>query len=236
MSRNTVAFFSKSAKIFDLLIESVRHNMVHSPYPMTNILNAHNPDSIEQSAIALQNGLVVIYPTDTIYGLGADATNPEAVEKIFEIKKRTSEKALSICIADSEDIQTYAHITPLAEKLISHFLPGPLTLVLEKKDTLAENLSSDATIGIRIPQNDIVRNIIREAGCPITATSANISGETVDATVSDIATSFNSLNIPCALNAGPLSGEPSTVIDARNETPVLLREGALSFADILEKI
>jgi len=169
----------------------------------------------------LQDGDVIIYPTDTLYALGADATNPKAVEKIYEIKGRDQNKPLSIAVGSIKDIEKYAYTTPLSEKLAEKFLPGPLTLVLKKKDTLAPNLTSDETIAIRVLDHPL----FAEINFPLTATSANRSGKDVPETLKAILEELRGVAI--GIDEGTLKGKPSTLVDCRGEEPIILREGDL---------
>lgn len=176
---------------------------------------------MEEIRRILEKGGVIIYPTDTLYALGVDATNPQAVAKIFAIKKRYQDKGLSIAIGSVKQIEKYAVMTPLAKRLAEKFLPGPLTLVLEKKDTLAENLTDDNTVAIRVIEHPIFEHL----PFPLTATSANISGsETLD-TPQKILEQIG--GVDRFIDDGPRSGVPSTIIDARGDEPVILREGSI---------
>lgn len=182
--------------------------------------------------------MIHLYPTDTLYGLGVDATDPEAIRRLQKLKGSGAEKHYSIAVSDIDMMRQYAEVTPLAERLAAKFLPGKLTLVLTAKN-LPKAIAPDGTIGTRIPDHKAVQELIRKIGGPITATSANVSGMQPENTVHEILEQFGTkasgiiydTNIPSVL---PPSA-PSTVVDARGDTPVLIREGAIPWTD-LEKI
>lgn len=187
---------------------------------------------------------IILYPTDTIYGLGVDATDPEAVLRLKELKGRddlpaqAGGKPISIAVSDVEMLRKYAEVTPLAEKLATRFLPGKLTIVLNAKNLPDELTAGGGTVGIRIPNHPKALELIRKLGKPITATSANVSGMPPERSVEKILAQFgnkgamiyHSADIPPEL---PESG-PSTVVDARGGTPLIIREGAIETKDLLQ--
>ncbi|MEK9176687.1 MAG: L-threonylcarbamoyladenylate synthase [Patescibacteria group bacterium] len=182
---------------------------------------------------------IILYPTDTIYGLGVDATDAEAVARLITLKGRDEKKPISIAVADIAMMEEYADVTPLARKLARAFLPGKLTLVLTAKDTLAPALTAGTgTIGIRIPKHLLVERLIREIGKPITATSANVSGREPEKTPEKILAQFggNASSITKVYDLGELpESAPSTVVDARGTESVVLREGAIP-SDVVTKV
>lgn len=176
---------------------------------------------------------IVLYPTDTVYGLGVDATNPEMVQKLKELKGRGDEKHISIAVSDVAMLHQYAEVTPLSERLAKHFLPGKLTLVLNVQNpgfAHFKQLSNDGTVGVRIPNHPQALELIQELGKPITATSANVFGMPTERTVEKILTQFGgkAKMITKVIDAGELPlFEPSTVVDARGKVPVIIRHGAI---------
>lgn len=173
--------------------------------------------------------MIYLYPTDTVFGLGVDARDAEAVRALRVLKGSGAEKHYSIAVADLAMMRQYAEVTPLAEKLATKFLPGKLTLILESKN-LPRELSEDGTIGVRIPDHPLVQKLIRTIGGPITATSANVSGMPTARTVPEILAQFKNpeqitfdASWPAELPPSP----PSTVVDARGAVPKVLREGAI---------
>ncbi len=184
---------------------------------------------IRTIAGVLSGGGVIVYPTDTYYGLGADCYARPAVKRIFELKTRQAFKPLPVLIADVAMVRKIAaKIPPLFHSLAAEFWPGPLTLVLRAADVLpAELVGPGKTIGIRLPAVPWLRALIRQAGFPLVATSANISGEGEIASVEKVVGVFNhkvDLIIDGGLAPGLLS---STVVDLTSEKPILVRDGAI---------
>jgi len=143
-----------------------------------NFENRIDMESIARGAEILKQGGVVAFPTETVYGLGADALNKEAVKKIFEAKGRPQDNPLIIHVAD-HDLSAYAaEIPEKAKELMGKFWPGPLTIILKKTDLIPMETSAGLdTVGIRMPSNETARLLIKTSGCPIAAPSANISGK-----------------------------------------------------------
>jgi L-threonylcarbamoyladenylate synthase len=132
--------------------------------------------AIEKAAGIIKNGGAIVYPTDTLYGLGVNALDEKSVEKVFEIKGRNYDKPISIAVSDLTEVKKYAEFTPLAVRIAKKFLPGPLTLILPSRNNLPKQLNPDDKVRIRIPDNGIALEIIKKSGVPLTATSANLSG------------------------------------------------------------
>lgn len=185
---------------------------------------------ISQTSKVLEDGGLVIFPTETTYGAGVDATNPAAVEKLLAYKSRREGKPLSIAVADQEMGARYVEINEQAEHLISQFLPGPVTVVCKDKGVVAPGVASEfGTLGLRIPDYKLILDIVSAYGKPITATSANGSGKKRPYTVTDILDNLSNAQkekIDLILDAGELPhNPPSTVIDTTLETPITLRQG-----------
>lgn len=182
---------------------------------------------------------IILYPTDTLYGLGVDATSPEMVRKLKELKERGDEKHISIAVSDADMLRQYVEVTPLAERLIETFLPGKLTIVLKPKNLPAELGTEMGEIGIRIPAREEILELIREFGRPITATSANVSGMPTEKTPRAILAQFGdkSHEITQVIDRGELPpSEPSTVVDARGGVPIIIRPGAISEVAIFDAV
>ncbi|MBR1801849.1 threonylcarbamoyl-AMP synthase [Candidatus Saccharibacteria bacterium] len=145
-------------------------------------------EDFERAADILLSGGTVIFPTDTVYGLGAVANNDAAVEKLFEIKGRDIKKPINLLIADYEDLLKIAEIPSREEgKLMEKYWPGPLTIILKRKQNVANVAAANGgTIGVRIPDSEIARNLIREVGFPIATTSVNLAGKEPAVKVEDI--------------------------------------------------
>jgi tRNA threonylcarbamoyl adenosine modification protein (Sua5/YciO/YrdC/YwlC family) len=190
-------------------------------------INSQNPEpeKINQVVEVLKGGGVIVYPTDTIYGLGCDIFNKNAVEKIYQIKKRDPKKPLSIICPNFEEISQYAIIQDYAFALMKKVLPGPFTFILKARSKTPKTiLSKNKTIGIRIPDNIICLEIVKKLENPIITTSLNISGEKVMTEPSQLSKEMRN-KIDLIIEAGNLWQIPSTIIDLSGNQPVLLRRG-----------
>jgi L-threonylcarbamoyladenylate synthase len=188
---------------------------------------------IEKGAKILQKGGVIAFPTDTVYGLGADAFNCTAVERIYEIKSRPRHRQLPLLIADVEQLTTLAKPIPeIAWFLARQFWPGGLTLVLPKTDSLPVNLASGPTIAVRVPNHPVCLALIQHLGNPIIGTSANISGRLAALTAEEVGQQLRG-KIDLIINGGKcLGSKESTVVDVTNESPVILRQGVIPSHEI----
>ena len=192
-------------------------------------------ENIEKAGKLLKSGEVVGIPTETVYGLAADATNPDAVSKIFVAKGRPQDNPLIVHIADKDDIEKYAHDIPeIAYRIADKFWPGPLTMVLPKKDIIPEVTSGGLdTVGIRFPSNPIAQKIIKSAGAPLAAPSANLSGKPSTTTAKHVYDDMNG-RISAIVDGGACSvGVESTVISFSGEDVIILRPGFVSREDLL---
>ena len=190
-------------------------------------VNSQNPEKekIEMALDVLRNGGTVVYPTDTVYGIGASICHEKAVKNIYQMKGRSLDKPVSICLSQVEDIEKLAHLNASLKDLIGKILPGPYTLILKKKETVPSYITAGADkIGIRIPDNAICRDLSKEF--PVTTTSANLSGNPSPVSAEE---AHNQLgNHPdIIIDSGPCPGGiSSTVIDFTVKPPKILREGA----------
>lgn len=186
-------------------------------------------DKIMKAAQILKMGGLVAFPTDTVYGLGADATNDRAVKKIFKIKKRPFAKALPILIAAKKDLNKYASGNSLKiKKIIDKFWPGPLTVVLHKKKIIPDIVTAGKkTVGIRVPAHPVALALIRALGRPLATTSANISKKSSPTTAHGAKKYLNN-KIDLILDGGKTKlGVESTVLDCTTSPPTLLRPGPI---------
>ena len=187
-------------------------------------------EGVKRAVEILRNGGLVIYPTDTLYGLGASALDEPAIKSVFAAKKRPASNPLPIAVSSIKMIKAYAEFPSSAEKLAGEFLPGALTMVLKKKnlpDTLTAGLPN---VGIRIPDSDIILKMIEFLGSPITATSANISGNAPPTRAEDALSQIPEADI--VLDGGELdAGLPSTIIDLTGK-PRILREGVIKRVEL----
>jgi len=202
--------------------------------------NTQDPDNaaIVAAVKVLQNGGIIAYLTDTLYGLGGDARSVIAIEKIFSLKGRTTEKALPVIVGEKEIAEKYvAEIPPVAAKLIEQFWPGPLTLIFKAAAHVPpELIGYSGKIAMRLPAAKLAREISRNLGAPIIATSANRSGEPALNSAEQIAEIFGE-QLALILDSGPpLQTKPSTIIDVTTQPPSLVRAGAVPLAEIGKRI
>lgn len=190
--------------------------------------------ALEWAAQAIVAGGLVVYPTDTLYGIGADATSARAVERVRVCKGRDAGKPILVLVADLAMLERYAQVTPRARDLAERYWPGPLSLVLAPRgDALAPVAGPDGGVGFRIPSLPWCRDLAARVGSPVTTTSVNRSGmpqpSTLDAMLDQLGEEARTLSL--VLDAGTLPpSDPSTVVDVRTDTPVVLRQGALVVA------
>jgi L-threonylcarbamoyladenylate synthase len=171
------------------------------------------------SDILKKNG-IVIYPTETVYGIGANIFSNIALEKVFTIKKRDKEKPVSVAVSDFGMMEDLVYIGDKEKRFIDKFLPGPVTVILIKKEKVPDILTSGSQlVGIRFPAHETTIKLIQLAEVPITSTSANISGEASPKSVAQIKIAADYI-----IDGGECSGEPSTVVDLVNWK--ILRKGA----------
>ncbi|MFH0730548.1 MAG: L-threonylcarbamoyladenylate synthase [Pseudomonadota bacterium] len=194
-------------------------------------INPENPDPehIRIAARTIREGGVVVFPTQCLYGLGADARNAEAVARIFAIKRRASSNPLLILIQDRKDLTYLTDVVSLtAVTLMDAFWPGNITFLFEAKASLPEGLTAgDGKIGVRLPGHPVARRLVLEAGGPITGTSANLSGFPGCARISELVADI-ARNVDLILDAGPLKGGiGSTIVDVTENPPVIVREGII---------
>jgi len=180
-------------------------------------------------------GNVVVYPTDTLYALGADIYNEDAVKRVFLIKHRPLSEPLPIAVASKEEIQRVASLHEKAERLIDVFLPGPLTIILEKKDVPDIVTANLPEVALRIPRNQKALQLLAATG-PLTVTSANIHGKRVPSTVTGIKQQLRTKFVTAYIDDGELHGKPSTIVDLTKEKPVILREGVIPKEKIVSVI
>jgi L-threonylcarbamoyladenylate synthase len=196
------------------------------------------PSVIDQQLVhtiskTLAEGGLVLFPTETTYGAGVDATNPAAVQKLLAYKARREGKPLSIAVTNQAMAEQYVELNDQARQLYRQFLPGPVTVVSQSKGVVAEGVASEfGTLGVRIPDYPWVLAMIEALGRPITATSANASGEKRPYTVADILAGLSEKQkslIDLIVDAGELPhNPPSTVIDTTLSTPVVFRQGEVT--------
>ncbi len=201
-----------------------------------SIKTTNKTQIIEKACQILKAGGLLVYPTETTYGIGADATNQDAVDKLLQYKSRREGKPLSIAASDLAMAQQYVEINDQAANLYQNFLPGPITVVSYAKDKVAKGVASERnTLGIRIPDYPLIREIVAAYGKPITATGANASYKKRPYTISDIFDAISNKQrdlIDLVLDAGELPhNEPSTVVDTTLDQPLVLRQGDIKLSE-----
>jgi len=185
---------------------------------------------------ALKEGKVIIYPTDTLYGLGADIYSDSAIRKVFDIKKRPENMPLSIAVSNYDEIKNNAYVNNTAKILFNTFLPGKLTLILKKKPLVSDLITGGLDrVAIRIPDNKIALDLLSKFG-PLTATSANIHGKKTPYIISDIIMQFKRDDISVYLDFGKLAGQPSTIVDVSSDKIKIIRKGSINSKDIMEAV
>lgn len=191
-------------------------------------INPDNPHDrhIRQVVDTLKQGGIIIYPTDTIYGIGCDIFNRKGVKKIFQIKQRDSRKPFSFICNDLAEISNYAQVSNFAFKIMKRHLPGPYTFILEATKIVPDSLSTrQKTVGVRIPDNNICREIVKRLGHPLVTTSANLSGEETLQDPHEINETMGRM-VDLVIDGGISLGESSTVISLVDDTIEVLREGS----------
>ena len=182
----------------------------------------------------LKKGGLIIYPTETCYGIGCDALNEDAIEKVYRVKKRRKRKPLPIIVSSLEMMKKYGKITKEVEYLVKKFMPGPLTIVVEKKKTIPDILNPKE-IAFRISSHPIAQQLVEKLNKPITATSANISGNKPIYSGEEIVKIFNG-KVDMIIDSGNLPLiQPSTIIRVKKSKIELIREGAIPFNIVLRE-
>lgn len=196
-----------------------------------------NTEELRVVCNLIRNGELVIFPTETVYGIGANALDEVAVGKIFLAKGRPSDNPLIVHLADRRKIEEVAqNITEMEQKLIDNFMPGPFTIILERKPIVPDIVTAGLdTVAVRIPENVIARGIITFSGCPIAAPSANISGKPSGTNIEDIRRELEG-KVSAIVDGGETQiGLESTVVKVVDEVPIILRPGKITPEDI-EKV
>lgn len=201
-----------------------------------NLKDKIDEEKLKEAAYVIKSGGVVVFPTETVYGIGVNAYSESAVKKLYEIKNRSYNKPISLLISNFNMINDVAKdITKLEYALINEFFPGPLTVILKKKDIVPDIVTSNGdTVGVRMSTNKIALRLIEYAGVPIATTSCNISGEESKVELADIIEVFDN-KVDYYIDGGKSKmGIGSTVIKIVDNSPKILREGVISKEEIIE--
>jgi len=202
----------------------------------TEIIPGSSNDAIPYAIEILKAGSLVAFPTDTVYGVGTLAFNGKAVESIYAAKDRPIEKAIPVLIGDAQDLEKVGiNISDSARRLAAHFWPGPLTILVPKRADLPESVSSTSTVGVRVPDHDVARALLRAAG-PMAVTSANISGRQSPVTAQEVYEQLGG-RVDLIIDAGKTpGGVPSTLVDCTASELNVLREGPISLEELLSAL
>jgi tRNA threonylcarbamoyl adenosine modification protein (Sua5/YciO/YrdC/YwlC family) len=190
-------------------------------------INPINPQErlIRKVADALRQGGIIAYPTDTFYGIGCDIMNKKAIERIYQIKQRNKNKPFSFICSGLKNISRYAKVSNYAYRTMKRLLPGPYTFILEGSKMVPKMmLTKRKTAGIRVPDNRICIDLIRQLGNPIISTSATLPNNDILHDPSLIHEHLNS-RLDFVIDGGPVPGSPSSIISLIHDDPVVLREG-----------
>ncbi|MDD3284010.1 MAG: L-threonylcarbamoyladenylate synthase [Patescibacteria group bacterium] len=191
-------------------------------------IDIKNPDQeiINGAVEMLKSGKIVVYPTDTIYGIGCDILNKKSIQTIQTIKNRKKQKPLSIICSDLKDISRWANVSNMQYKILKKYLPGPYTFILTASSDAPKILQDPKrkAIGIRIPDNRVCLDIVSSLGNPIVTTSVNLAGEINYINPNDIKKDWYG-KVDLILDAGELNNEPSTIVSLVDDNIEILRQG-----------
>ena len=202
--------------------------------PMASRLSLNLQEQVEKGVSILRNGGVIAYPTDTVYGLGAGIGFPRAIERIYAVKERPLSMPLPLLLDDVFQLTELADsVPPLARLLMEKFWPGGLTLVLPASSSVPDFITAGGkTVAVRIPDHPVPLALIKALGTPIVGTSANLSGQPSALTADEVYSQIGA-KIDFVIDGGRCpGGKESTIIDVTGEKPVILREGAITRAEI----
>jgi L-threonylcarbamoyladenylate synthase len=190
-------------------------------------------ECFDSAVRALETGDVVVYPTDTLYALGADIGNDAAVRKIFQLKQRPLSAPLPVAVANVNEIDEFADIPPVIYSFITRFLPGSMTVILRKKKSVSDLITAGLPdVAVRIPANETALSLLSRFG-PLTVTSANIHGEKTPGVIKGVQMLFRD-EVKVYLDEGLLQGLPSTIVNLTGKQPVVVREGVIPEKDIMD--
>ena len=190
---------------------------------------------LKEVARTIKQGGVVVFPTETVYGIGANGLSENAVKRIYEVKQRPLNKPISLLVNGTDMINEIAQdITDLEKALIREFFPGPLTIILKKKDIVPNIVTANSnTVGVRMPSNEIALKLIEYAGVPIATPSANISGKPSGTNMEDIMKDFEG-KVDYFIDDGPSKiGISSTIVQVIDGVPHILRQGKITEEQIM---
>lgn len=203
-----------------------------------NFRNNIDLEELKEPAKVIRNGGIVIFPTETVYGIGTNGFDEKSIKKIYELKKRDFNKPISLLVSNMEMVEMVAKdISDLEYKLMRKFWPGPFTIILKKKSIVPDILTSNGdTVGVRMPSGEIAKKLIEYAEVPIAAPSANISGKPSGTDINDIMKDFEG-KVDCIIDNGISElGVASTIVKVVDNIPYVLREGIITKEQIEEVV
>ena len=189
---------------------------------------------IEEASEFIKQGKIVIFPTETVYGIGTNGLNENAVKRLYEVKKRPLNKPISLLISNMKMVDLIAKdITETEYKIMKIFFPGPLTIILKKKDIVPDIVTAGQdTVGVRMPRGEVARKLVELAGVPIAAPSANISGEPSGTNLQEIMKHFDG-KVDYYIDGGNSElGLASTIVKVIDGEPIILRQGSITLEQI----
>lgn len=194
-----------------------------------NLRNNIDLEELKEPAKIIKDGGIVIFPTETVYGIGTNGFSEKSIKRIYELKKRDFRKPISLLVSNMEMVKMIAKdISEVEYALMEKFFPGPFTIILKKKKTVPDILTANSdTVGVRMPSSEIARNLVEYAGVPIATPSANISGKPSGTNIKDIMKDFDG-KVDCIIDNGESKlGVPSTIVRVVDGVPHILREGTI---------
>lgn len=189
---------------------------------------------LEKAAQLIKQGKIVVFPTETVYGIGTNGLDEQAVKKLYEVKQRPLNKPITLLVSNMEMVNEIAReITETEYKIMGKFFPGPLTIILKKKNIIPDMVTAGQdTVGVRMPSGEIAKKLVELAGVPIAAPSANISGEPSGTDLQEIKKSFEG-KADCFIGGGISEiGLSSTIVQVIDGKPVILRQGIITLEQI----
>ena len=201
-----------------------------------DLKSSNDYSDLQEAGQIIRSGGLILFPTETVYGLGANGLDEVAVKKIFEAKGRSSDNPLILHISDKEMLNDIAtDISEIEHKLMDAFWPGPFTIILNRKPVVPNIVTASLdTVGIRMPDSLIARTLIDYSGVPIATPSANISGKPSGTSVDNIMKDFKD-SVDCIIDSGESKlGIASTIVKVENEKPIILREGSIKKDEIFD--
>ena len=200
---------------------------------MCNYLDCRNEiddKKLQEVANIIRQGGIVVFPTETVYGIGTNGLDSKSISKLYHVKQRPLNKPISLLVSSLEMVKVVTeNISDMEYKLMERFFPGPLTIILKKNKAVPNNLTNNTdTVGIRLPDNIIARKLIEYANVPIATPSANISGRSSGTNIQDIIKDFGD-KVDYYIDGGPSKlGIGSTIVKIEDNKPLILREGSIS--------